>query len=53
MGRVFMLMVPQGKGPPLKAMRVHAEKSNLIGLMLLKSLKNPSRMQMSFIHAQA
>lgn len=32
MGRVFVLMVPRGKGPPLKAIQVHAEKSNLIGV---------------------
>lgn len=30
MGHVFMLMVPRGKGAPLKAIRAHAEKSNFV-----------------------
>lgn len=41
MGHVFMLMVPQAKGAPLKAIRVHAEKSNFIGVDVAQELKDP------------
>lgn len=36
-----MLMVPRGKGALLKAIRVHAEKSNFIGVDVAQEIEEP------------
>lgn len=41
MGHVFMLMVPRGKGAPLKAIRAHGEKSNFIWVDVSQEFEEP------------
>lgn len=41
MGHVFMLMVPRGKRALLKAIQVHAGKSNFIGVDVAQETEEP------------